>query len=687
MNKVPNYILAEKDYMSGMKYNDIAEKYGVTINTVKSWKTRYGWNKKSVHTKNEKVCTRNQSKKENIKAAVKEDVEQVVQTPELTDKQRLFCLYYSRCFNATKAYQKAYDVKYETAAAAGPRMLENVRVKNEIQRLKQGSLNRKMLSTEDIFQKYMDIAFSDITDYVEFGQEEVPVMAMYGPVKVKNEATGKKEILTKRINVVRFKESSQVDGTIISEVKQGRDGASIKLLDKQKALQWIAEHMDMATEEQKAKVRLLNAQAEKSELDKTKNNKEVAYNGIPASMIAPVFAPVLFDIQERKHTEYVFPGGRGSTKSSFVSLNIIDLIMNNTDMHAVVMRQVADTMRGSVFQQMLWAIEALGLSDEFHLTVSPLEITRKSTGQKIYFRGADDPGKVKSIKVPFGYIGILWLEELDQFTGPEAVRKIEQSVVRGGDVAYIFKTFNPPKSASNWVNKYIKIPKATRLITWSNYTQVPEGWLGKPFLDEAAFLKEVNPSAYENEYMGVANGTGGMVFDNVTIREITDDEIEQFDRIYNGVDWGWYPDPFHFGRCHYDAARMKLYIFMEYRCNKQSNRQTADKLFEMGITANDLITCDSAENKSVGDYKSYGLFARSAEKGPGSVEYSMKWLQSLVEIVIDNRRCPNTAEEFTEYEYDRDKDGEVISGYPDKKNHAIDCIRYATNPIWKKRGQ
>lgn len=443
---------------------------------------------------------------------------------------------------------------------------------------------------------------------------------------------------------------------------------------------------DLDIEEQLAKITHLNAQAEalKPNID---NDQPVKYTGIPSNMIAPVFAPVVFDIQEHGHTEYVFPGGRGSTKSSFISMQVIDLIMKNDKMHAVVMRQVADTLRGSVYQQILWAIEALDLSDEFHATVSPMEITMISTGQKIYFRGADDPGKVKSIKVPFGYIGVLWLEELDQFTGPESVRKIEQSVIRGGDVAYIFKSFNPPKSASNWTNKYIKIPKASRLITESTYLDVPKKWLGKPFLDEAEFLKEVNPEAYENEYMGVANGNGGNVFDNVVIREITDAEIAQFDHILNGVDWGWYPDPYHFTRCHYDPARLRLLIFTEYRCNKQSNRQTADKLIEMGITGNDILTCDSAEEKSVGDYKAYGLLARGAIKGPGSVEYSMKWLQSLREIVIDNVRCPKTAEEFLEYEYERDKDGEVISGYPDAKNHGIDAVRYATNPIWKKKGQ
>lgn len=481
-------------------------------------------------------------------------------------------------------------------------------------------------------------------------------------------------------------ESTYEDVISMAMIERAAQG-DVKAYNAIKATVGQTSKSELDEEEQRAKIQLMSAQAEKASLRQDDEENEVPYNGIPATMIAPFFAPVLFDIREHKYTEYVFPGGRGSTKSSFISTNVIDLIMTNPDMHAVVMRQVADTLRGSVYQQMLWAIEALGLSDEFHATVSPMEITRKSTGQKIYFRGADDPGKIKSIKVPFGYIGVLWFEELDQFVGPEAVRKIEQSVIRGGDVAYIFKSFNPPKSASNWANKYIKIPKATRIVVWSNYTQVPAAWLGKPFIDEAEFLKKANPTAYENEYLGVANGTGGLVFDNVTIRKITDDEIKVFDRICNGVDWGWYPDPYHFVRCHYDAARLKLYIFMEYRCNKKSNRQTADKLKKLGLTANDLIICDSAEEKSVGDYRDYGLFARGAEKGPGSVEYSMKWLQSLTEIVIDSERCPETAQEFLEYEYERDKEGEVISGYPDKKNHGIDAVRYATNPIWKKRGQ
>ncbi len=411
------------------------------------------------------------------------------------------------------------------------------------------------------------------------------------------------------------------------------------------------------------------------------------YTGIPASLIAPAFAPVLFDIAEHEHSEYVFPGGRGSTKSTFVGINLVDQLMKNEEMHALALRQYSNTLKDSVYNQILWSISALGLDDEFDHTKSPLEITRKQTGQKIFFRGADDPNKIKSIKPDFGYIGLLWFEELDQFHGADEVRKIEQSAIRGGDVAYIFKSFNPPKSAMNWANKYIKIPKDTRLVTMSDYLTVPKKWLGKPFLEEAEFLKETNPDAYANEYLGEANGSGGNIFENVVIREITDEEIASFDNIMNGVDWGYYPDKFAFMRVHYAAAQHTLYIWSEYTSNKESNRQTADKLLERGITANDLITCDSAEPKSVGDYRAFGLCARPAEKGPDSRSYSYKWLQGLREIVIDNRRCPVAAEEFLSKEYERDKDGNIISGYPDGNDHCIDAVRYATERKWKKRGQ
>ena len=191
-------------------------------------------------------------------------------------------------------------------------------------------------------------------------------------------------------------------------------------------------------------------------------------------------------------------------------------------------------------------------------------------------------------------------------------------------------------------------------------------------------------AGYENEYMGVANGNGGNVFEFIEERTITDEEIRHMDRIYQGVDWGWYPDKYAFVRLHYDEARETIYFLDEMYENKRSNTWTADEIKRRGYT-DYVITCDSAENKSVNDYRDAGLPARGAEKGPGSVEYSMKWLQGK-KLVIDPNRTPNVCEEFEKYEYERDKDGNIISGYPDKNNHLIDATRYATETKWKRRG-
>lgn len=262
MNEEKNYILAESDYVTGMKYKDIAAKYGVSINTVKSWKKRYAWSRNKKTGCIQKGCTQNK-KGAHKKEAVAEDVEQVVNNDQLTDQQRLFCLYQSRMFNYTKAYMKAYpNCSYASAAVLGSRLMKNPAIREEIEQLKQNQLNREMLKQEDIFQKYMDIAFADTTDYVSFGREEVPVMGAFGPVKVENPETGTKETLTKEINVVRFKESNQVDGTLIAEVKQGKDGASVKLADRMKALQWLSDHMDIATEKQKAEIAVLRAKVQ-----------------------------------------------------------------------------------------------------------------------------------------------------------------------------------------------------------------------------------------------------------------------------------------------------------------------------------------------------------------------------------------------------------------------------------------
>lgn len=408
--------------------------------------------------------------------------------------------------------------------------------------------------------------------------------------------------------------------------------------------------------------------------------------------IGPAFYNVHNDIKNHRHTYYDLTGGRGSLKSSFISIEIVQGLMKkeNANKHAVVYRRVGDTLETSVFSQIEWAIDKLGVSHLWKLTKSPMRAIYLPTDQRIIFKGLDHAQKSKSIKVPFGYIGYLWFEEFDEFAGEEEIRKVQQSVIRGGDEFIVFKSMNPPKSRQNWANDYIEKEKirSDTLVSQTTYLTSPKVWLGQQFIDDAEWLKEVNPKAYEHEYMGIPVGTGTEVFDNLEIREITDEEISRWDNLYRGVDWGWYPDPFHYGCMYYDSRRLILYIFEEFRTNKMKNADTAWVLKdEFNLGRYDVVTCDSVEEKSIADYRSYGINARAAEKGPGSIRYGMKWLQSLVKIVIDPKRCPETAEEFKKYEYELDKEGNPTSNYPDKNNHSIDMTRYAMETVWKRKGK
>lgn len=400
--------------------------------------------------------------------------------------------------------------------------------------------------------------------------------------------------------------------------------------------------------------------------------------------IGSAFYDVAHDVFHHGHTHYDFSGGRGSLKSSTVSVLVPLLLINNPGTHALVLRKVANTIRDSVYAQYIWAIGELGMAAYWEAKVSPMELIYKPTGQKIMFRGADDPMKIKSIKVPFGYIAVTHFEEKDQFAGRAEIRTILQSTMRGGSKYWNFESYNPPISRDNWANKDSLEERTDRLCHKSTYLQAPPEWLGEQFLAEAEHLKATDERAYQHEYLGIPVGTGGNVFDNLELREITDEEMSHFDHIYQGVDYGWFPDPFAFIRLHYDRARETIYLMDEIYKNKLTNEASGNIIIQRGYK-DAYITCDSAEPKSVADYRAMGLPAKAAVKGPGSVDYGMKWLQRR-KIVIDRKRTPNAYNEFVNYEYDRNKDGDIISGYPDENNHLIDATRYAVERISRRMG-
>jgi phage terminase large subunit len=399
-----------------------------------------------------------------------------------------------------------------------------------------------------------------------------------------------------------------------------------------------------------------------------------------SNLIAPSFYEIHKDIKNGNHTFYKLAGGRGSTKSSFVGTEIPLGIMrdaaNGEFTNALAYRRYKDNLRGSVYEQLLWGIDKLGVSNLWQETLSPLKLTYKPTGQQILFRGADSATKSKSIKVSRGYIKYLWFEELDEFEGPEKIRSIQQSVLRGGPKFVVFYSFNPPRSQRSWVNDPTVFTMPGMVEHHSTYLTVPPEWLGNEFIIEAEHLKEVNEDAYRHEYLGIPTGTGGEVFTNVKIRRVTDEEINTVPRHRFGIDWGFAVDPFVFIACGYDRKKRRLLIYDEVYQAGLTNLAAAERVKQHGGQGKDIV-CDSAEPKSIAEMRGYGLQVRGAKKGPDSVEYGIHWLQGLDEIVIDDKRCPNAAREFIGYELDRDANGNLKAEYPDRDNHCIDAVRYA----------
>lgn len=405
-------------------------------------------------------------------------------------------------------------------------------------------------------------------------------------------------------------------------------------------------------------------------------------------IIAPSFYSVHWDILDGKHTYYDLFGGRGSTKSSFVGVEIpFNMVLdakNGIFSNAVVFRKVAATLRESVYEQIQWGIDALGMSDEWEARLNPMQFIYKPTGQKIIFRGLDKAKKTKSIKIAKGYFKYLWFEELDEFLGMEEIRTVQQSVLRGGSKFVVFKSFNPPISRSNWANVYVSEPREDSLRHKSDYTTVPVEWLGQQFIDDAEHLKKTNPRAYEHEYLGNAVGLGTNIFDLLEIREITDEEIKTYQSIYQGQDWGWFPDPKAFIRVAYVPNKEQIVLLDELGGCKIRNAEMAKQIQEKGYDDYNIY-CGVDEQESIIDFRDAGLPARAMIAGPGSRRYTYEWLQCRT-LVIDPARTPRAYKEIINYEHEVDANGEVIADYPDGEDHWIDAIRGATSPLSMRRG-
>lgn len=393
-----------------------------------------------------------------------------------------------------------------------------------------------------------------------------------------------------------------------------------------------------------------------------------------AANIAEIFWPVSRDMDERGHREYWLKGGRGSCKSSFAACKILDLLRRDVRASALVLRKVGGTLRDSVYAQMLWALDALGVEADWNATVSPMELTHRQTGQQIIFRGLDEPRKIKSIKPKRGYFAACWFEEAEEYAGYDELRSVMQSAGRGKGARTVFlMTYNPPKSANNWINAEALRPEEGRLVHHSIYTQVPAQWLGEAFLAQAEALRARDERRWRHEYGGEATGDGGAVFDNLEIRPIDAPTRAAIRPLY-GLDFGYSCDPSALMTC--GLMGKTLYVVDEYY-KAGAGFDALERECKRATHYGGTIWADT-EPRTIAELYGRGVPIAAARKGRGSRAFGMQWLEELDKIVIDPATCPNAAREFSAFEHARDpRSGAWRADYQDGDDHTIDAVRYA----------
>ncbi|QGF21706.1 large terminase subunit [Bacillus phage vB_BcM_Sam112] len=394
-------------------------------------------------------------------------------------------------------------------------------------------------------------------------------------------------------------------------------------------------------------------------------------------------------VKINKYLKFVLKGGRGSAKSTHIAMFII-LLMQMFPITFLCVRKVGNTLAESCYEQLKEAIEMLDVGEHWHVNKLPLRLTYKPRGNSIIFRGADDPAKIKSIKVSKFPLAGLWVEELAEFKNADEVSVIEKSVLRGilphGMKYIFFYSYNPPKRKQNWVNEaYETVNIAPNTyVHHSSYLENPH--VSSDFIEEAEALKEKSPLKYRWEMLGEAIGSGVVPFDNLEFRKITDEEFAAFDNIKQGNDWGYANDPNAFVQWHYDKTRRTIYAMREIYGVKISNRELAEGIKKIKAD-NNMTIADSAEPKSVDEVKLYGVKMKGAKKGPGSVEHGEKWLDDLDKIVIDPDRTPEIYREFKNVDYKVDAQGKPMNKLQEEENHTIDATRYAFEDEMKHKGK
>lgn len=400
----------------------------------------------------------------------------------------------------------------------------------------------------------------------------------------------------------------------------------------------------------------------------------------------------------------VVKGSRASKKSKTAALNDICRMMQYPNANLLIIRRVGRTLKDSVYADLKWAIHKLGVDDFWICTTSPLEMTYKPTGQKIYFRGLDDPLKITSIAVSKGYLCWMRIEEAYEIENEADFDILDESI--RGETPDCFKQITlclNPWNEKHWIKhrffedevgkdadgKPIYKERETPISADGEILAITTNYLCNEFLDKADLevferMKKNNPRRYQVAGLGNWGTTEGLVFTN--FREATvDSETVRTLKTAFGLDWGFTNDPTAFVEAYIDQDNYKIYIKDEIYKRGLTNKMIADELSYHGYKKA-RITADSAEAKSIEELKGYGVsHIKASKKGPGSINAGIQYIQNF-EIVIDPH-CVNFITEINNYKWKKDKFGKPTGKPEDSYNHLMDALRYGLEEYQSKKGQ
>ncbi len=626
---------------------EIAARLGTDEKKVAVWKQRDGWTvvqqKKIVQQK-----TKLQQKK-----ADKKVVKAAAKNTTLTEQQITFCLLYVKTFNATQSYMKAYDADQRTAHSYGYTQLKNPEILAEIKRLQAVKNEALLAGAGDVVELHMRIAFADITEFVTF----------------KN-------------GFVSARHSDLVDGQLISEVKDTEHGISLKLVDRQKSLDFLERYFMMNPLD----VHKRDYDNARLELDRRKAQIEASATGSGSPVIPDAVWRELMNSAYADHLNddrpmQIYFGGSSSGKSFGILGQRTVRDMLRGERNYLILRKTANTIKKSCYNEIVKCINRMDLADQFSINKTDLVITHKASRRQILFAGLDDVQKVKSITPEIGVITDILIEEateIDYNDYKELTKRLRGACEVTKRMGLLFN----PVTQDHWIYTEFFVGKFDD-ATGAYYS--PELCILRTTYKQNRFLTQEDINLLENETdkyyydvytLGHWGVLGHLIFTNWEVRDLSD-ALKATHQFYNGLDFGFSVDPAAVLRVGFNRGKKEVLVFKERKGTHLTNDVLAKEL--KPIIGREVVTCDSAEPKSIQELNDFGITAVPAHKGPDSLEFGIKWLQRM-KIIVDVS-CTETVNELRKYKYREDRNGNVLPQPVDKDNHLLDALRYALEDI------